>query len=167
MQIFSYINSANNTKSGLSNRQGLINACWVNVRLESTLKDRGERIAPWPSPCSPLCRGATYSPRPTLPLSWLFSRFSLLKRWGNVAGWAYKRSLGKNLEPDANRLKNYSLTWKEVGRENKETPSWFVSPGAGIPALPALPWSSLMVSISCSSGYWSKCLPPLALTCNL
>ena len=36
------------------------------------------------------------------------SAFSWLKRWGGEAGWAFKPSLGENLEPNANLLKSYS-----------------------------------------------------------
>ena len=89
------------------------------------------------------------------------STFSWLKRWGDEAGWAFKPSLGKNLQPNANLLKSFSNLKGSKKREGNS--SWLRNPGAGVPASPTLPYSSLMVIISWSSGLLVQVIPTSSL----
>lgn len=139
MQIFFSLKSANNMGSGTAWEIFLCLCCTGPMPCKQTEPNkyllsecstwvytqgwRRDRIAQWLSPCSPLCRGTTYSPMPTLPLCWPFTPFPLPKTWGNEAGWAFKPSGGRILAgPNVSLFRNYSnLKRKRNKREERDS----------------------------------------------
>lgn len=106
-------------------KQTRINECFWSEWLTCVCKNEGRgRTAQ--------CKSTRYSPTPMPPLSRPVTPFSLFKRWRNEAGWAFKPSLGKNLEEQTTSfLKNYSNLGR---REEKER----ASPDLGVEGLGSL-----------------------------